>query len=78
MFWDFDFRTLAVIASDLLGLFGMGVGGVFFFFECCFTSIETTSTIKDGEPRTATSIFTQLLTSVLLMLFYVHRDHKHY
>ena len=33
--------------------------------QCCFTSTETvrTITIEDGEPRTATSIFTQLLIS---------------
>ena len=28
--------------------------------QCCFTS---TKTIRDGEPRTATSTFTQLLGS---------------
>ena len=28
---------------------------------CCFTSTETVRTIRDGEPRTATSTFTQLL-----------------
>ena len=31
--------------------------------QCCFTSTETTRTIRDGEPRTATSTFTQLLSS---------------
>ena len=31
-------------------------------FQCCFTS---TDHIKDGEPRTAISTFTQLLSSVL-------------
>ena len=30
---------------------------------CCFTSTETIRLIKDGEPRTATSTFTQLLSS---------------
>ena len=29
-------------------------------FECCFTSTETIRLIRDGEPRTATSTFTQL------------------
>ena len=29
----------------------------------CFTSTETVQTIWDGEPRTATSTFTQLLNS---------------
>ena len=47
--------------------------------QCCFTS--TVRTIRDGEPRTATSTFTQLLNSVETMsssstsvLLYVHRD----
>ena len=31
--------------------------------QCCFTSTETIRTIRDVEPRTATSTFTQLLTS---------------
>ena len=35
--------------------------------SCCFTSTET---IRNWEPRTATSTFTQLL------LLYVHRDHQ--
>ena len=36
--------------------------------QCCFTSTETVRTIRDGEPRTATWIFTQLLGSALLLL----------
>ena len=31
--------------------------------QCCFTSTETLRTIRDGEPRMATSTFTQLLSS---------------
>ena len=31
--------------------------------KCCFTSTETVRAIRDGEPRTSTSIFTQLLSS---------------
>ena len=31
--------------------------------QCRFTSTETIRTVRDGEPRTATSIFTQLLNS---------------
>ena len=31
--------------------------------QCCFTSTETIRTIRNGEPRTATSLFTQLLIS---------------
>ena len=34
------------------------------FFQCCFTSTETTRTIRDGEPRTAISSFTQLLAEL--------------
>ena len=30
---------------------------------CCRTSTETVRTLRDGEPRTATSTFTQLLSS---------------
>ena len=43
-------------------------------------SAETIRTVKDGEPRTSTSIFTQLLSSVTdcssSVLLYVLRDHK--
>ena len=38
-------------------------------------------TIRDREPRTATSTFTQLLSSVETsnaILFYVHRNHGDY
>ena len=31
--------------------------------QCCFTSTETVGAIGDGEPRTSTSTFTQLLSS---------------
>ena len=33
-------------------------------FQCCFTSTETIRLIRDGRPRTATSTFPQLLSSV--------------
>ena len=33
--------------------------------QCCFTFTETVRTIRDGEPRMATSTVTQLLCSVL-------------
>ena len=50
------------------------------FVQCCFTSTETVLTVRDREPRTSTSTFTQLLTSGLpcssSMLHYVHRDYK--
>ena len=31
--------------------------------QCCFTSTETIRFIRDGDPRTVTSTFTQLLSS---------------
>ena len=49
--------------------------------QYCFTSTETMETIRDGEPRTATSTFTQLLSSVETsnaILFYLHRNHGDY
>ena len=36
--------------------------------QCCFTSTETVRTIRDGEPRTATSTSTQLLSSASSMV----------
>ena len=42
----------------------MNLYNIVFFFRCCFTSTETIRLIRDGEPRTATSTFTQLLSSV--------------
>ena len=49
--------------------------------QCCFTpTTETVRTIRDGDPWTATSTFTQLLNSVnsSSVLLYVHRDHIFY
>ena len=43
---------------------GLPSGRILFLFECCFTFKETVRTVRDGEPRTATSTFTQLLSSV--------------
>ena len=40
--------------------------------ECCFTSTETVGLFRDGEPRTATSTLTQLLSSeggVMMMMW---------
>ena len=52
------------------------------FVQCRFTSTETVRTVRDGEPRTSTSTFTQLLTSmgydILSMLLCVHRDYNYY
>ena len=48
----------------------------FFSFFFSFTSTETIQTIRDGEPRTSTATFTQILPPVLQCFFlYVHRDH---
>ena len=44
--------------------------------QCCFTSTETIRTIRDGEPWTATSTFTQLLSSVAERLLYAFRPLK--
>ena len=45
------------------GVGGGGGRGGGIQVQCCFTSTETIRTIRDGEPRTATSTFTQLLSS---------------
>ena len=52
-------------------------------FSCCFASTETVRLIRDGEPRTATSTFTQPLSSEGLnknvnMLLNVHRSEMAY
>ena len=39
------------------------IRAVFNLLRCCLTSTETLRTIRDREPRTATSTFTQLLGS---------------
>ena len=50
-----------------------------FRVQCCFTSTENIRTIRYWKPRTVTSTFTQLLSSVVLgsgsVLLYVHRDY---
>ena len=46
---------------------GDGRNLVFNVQLCCFTSTVTIRTIRDREPRTATSTFTQLLSSVILV-----------
>ena len=38
---------------------------------CCFTSTETLRLIRDGEPRTATSTFTQLQSSANLIVYWL-------
>ena len=37
-----------------------------FVSACCFTTTETIRLIRDGEPRTATSTFTQFLCAQLI------------
>ena len=62
----------------------LGWGSRFCFsFQCCFTCTETTRLIRDGEPKTATSTSTQLLSSdtttgIVSVLLYAHRNHQAY
>ena len=42
-----------------------------FQVQCCFTSTETIKTVRNRERRTATSTFTQFLTSELVVIVYV-------
>ena len=48
--------------------------------QYCFKPTDTIRPIRDEEPRTATSTFTQVLSSECLssssVLLYVHRDRK--
>ena len=39
--------------------------------QCCFTCTETIRTIRDGEARTATSSFTQLLSTATVVRSFV-------
>ena len=39
--------------------------------QCCFTSTEIVMIVRDGEPRTATLTFTQLLSSEVVYI--IHR-----
>ena len=45
----FDFHTVPELCTTRVRV------------QCCLTSTETLQTTRDGEPRTATSTFTQLL-----------------
>ena len=52
---------------------------LFLLLQCCFTSTATVRTFRDREPRTATSTFTQLMStgdSQRPMFLYVHRKRK--
>ena len=42
-----------------------------FSFQCCFMATKTIRLIRDGEPRMATSTFTQLLRSDLVRWWWV-------
>ena len=58
----YPFLTVRAVLSCALANTGVAVQ-----VQCCFTSTETIlRTIRAGEPRTATSIFTQLLSSEIL------------
>ena len=39
---------------------------MFFQVQCCFTPTQSVRTIRDGDPTTATSTFTQVLSSECL------------
>ena len=68
-----DFFVLFINFVWFIGRVGLGLLRL---LQCCFTSTETVRTIRDREPRTSTSTFTQLLSSVTSVLLYIHRDHK--
>ena len=58
-----------------------GWRGCYVQVQSCFMSTETVSAIRDGKPRTATSTFTQLLSSGGMsssVLLYLHRDRTDY
>ena len=40
--------------------------------QCCFTYTDTVRTIRDREPRTSSSTFMQLLSSVIYIYIYTH------
>ena len=48
------------------------------WFQCCFPSTETVRTIRGGEPRTSTSTFTQLLSSVVSVFSVALRPQRSY
>ena len=77
-------RVWGVCGRSSCGVFveGAGVGCLCSPFSLasvglsqrCFTSTETTRLVRDREPRTATSTFTQLLTSVsveVILVFFI-------
>ena len=58
--WDLQ----AAVAHGANAALSVAMANTASFFRRCFTSTETIRTIRDGETRTATSTFTQLLSSV--------------
>ena len=76
------------VSSDIFSLpwwLGVGTQGLgillsrWLLIQCCFMSTETMRLIRDGEPRMATSTFTQLPSSgSSSVLLYVHRNHEAY
>ena len=66
----------ALILSSLLFLFifQRALVGVSFYHvqvQCCLTSTETVGTVRDWEPRTTTSTFTQLMSSDSVSSYYL-------
>ena len=56
-----ELRSCVRVEADVLGSPFLIIG--LCSVHCCFTSTETTRIIRDGEPRTVTSTFAQLLSS---------------
>ena len=60
-----ELRSCVEVEVDVLGSPYLTVSTVSVAeVQCCFTSTKTIRTVRHGEPRTATSSFTQLLISV--------------
>ena len=51
------------IRTEVLLLTSLTVPSKQIYVHCCFTSTETITTVRDGEPRTSNSTVTQLLNS---------------
>ena len=66
----FKIKSFLLTCIGLVLYWQIGPSGKFIIafqapVQCCFMSTETVRTIRDGEPRTATSAFKQLPSSVL-------------
>ena len=61
--------TWSLMSSDVgVDILGTECDQCVCMVQCCFTSTETVRLIRTGKPRTATSTFTQLLNSVILVV----------